>query len=146
MNIEQALNQQLNQTLVEFYERFSAWEHHVVEGSGLALPMMHTLELLGLYGPQRMTDLATKLCISTGTLTVRIDKLCRDGLVERVANPDDRRSLLISLTEAGRQLFEAHDSAHLKLTGCLTATLSLEERSVLIKILNQINQKFEQLD
>ncbi|WP_372872099.1 MarR family winged helix-turn-helix transcriptional regulator [Shewanella sp.] len=135
----------INKLLVEFYERFSAWEHHIVEGSGLPLPMMHTLELLGLYGPMRMTDLAEKLCISTGTLTVRVDKLASDGLVDRIANPQDRRSLLISLTKHGHQLFKEHDLAHLEMTQTLTGDLSADDKATLQRLLGLLTEKFDTL-
>ncbi|MCH4294453.1 MarR family transcriptional regulator [Shewanella sp. 3B26] len=135
----------INKLLVEFYERFSAWEHHIVEGSGLPLPMMHTLELLGLYGPMRMTDLAEKLCISTGTLTVRVDKLASDGLVERIANPQDRRSLLISLTSQGLEIFKEHDRAHLDMTAKLTSNLSADDKATLQRLLGQLTEQFDTL-
>lgn len=135
----------INKLLIEFYERFSAWEHRIVEGSGLALPYMHTLELLGLYGPTRMTDLAQKLCISTGTLTVRVDKLEKDGLVERTANPDDRRSLFIGLTNRGQALFNEHDKAHVQMTARLTADLTDSQKAQLQQLLLVLTDKFDTL-
>lgn len=48
-------------------------------------------------------DLARRLLISSGTVTTMVDRLERAGLVKRSANPDDRRSLLIGLTDKGRR-------------------------------------------
>lgn len=52
----------------------------------------------------RMTprDLAQRLMLGSGTLTTMLDRLESAGYVARTPNPDDRRSLLIELTERGR--------------------------------------------
>lgn len=38
---------------------------------------------------------------SSGTMTNRIDRLARRGLVDRGANPDDRRGVRVRLTQSG---------------------------------------------
>jgi DNA-binding MarR family transcriptional regulator len=43
---------------------------------------MHTIEILGGNNLIKMKDLATKMGITTGTLTVMIDNLGKKGLVE----------------------------------------------------------------
>ena len=50
----------------------------------------------------RMCDLATALQLSPSGLTRRLDGLVSTGLVERVANPDDRRVMFAALTPRGR--------------------------------------------
>jgi DNA-binding MarR family transcriptional regulator len=49
----------------------------------------------------RMCDLATALQLSPSGLTRRLDGLVSAGLVERVANPADRRVMFAALTEKG---------------------------------------------
>lgn len=58
--------EELTSLLVEFYERFSSWEQGVVRESGITLPQMHTLEVLGVAGDLRMKELAEKLGVTTG--------------------------------------------------------------------------------
>ena len=65
----------LSDLIIEFYEKLSSWEHSVVEGSGLTLPQTHTIEILGVNDGIRMKDLAAKMGVTTGTLTVMIDNL-----------------------------------------------------------------------
>ena len=56
----------------------------------------------------RMCDLATSLQLSPSGLTRRLDGLVSSGLVERVANPSDRRVMFAALTAAGHaKLVEA---------------------------------------
>ena len=54
-----------------------------------------------------VTALATRLLASTSrNITRLVDRMEDDDLVERRANPDDRRSFTISLTDKGRAVFE----------------------------------------
>ena len=64
-----------------------------------------------LYRSERqtlpVTALATRLLASTSrNITGLVDRMESDGLVERRANPSDRRSFTISLTDKGRDVFE----------------------------------------
>jgi DNA-binding MarR family transcriptional regulator len=53
----------------------------------------------------RMGELSKRLMVTTGNITQLTDQLERDGLVERVADPSNRRAILIRLTETGRTRF-----------------------------------------
>lgn len=114
----------LSNCIVEFFEKLSAWEDKTVQGTGISLPNMHTIEILGIFGELRMKELASKIGVTTGTLTITVDKLEKKGFVKRVPNPLDRRSYLIALTDKGYKVHRAHAKAHLDMT-----TESLKEFS-----------------
>ncbi|MDW6094504.1 MarR family winged helix-turn-helix transcriptional regulator [Vibrio rhizosphaerae] len=133
---------ELNNLLTEFYDKMSSWELSVVKGTGYSLAQIHTLEVLGSHGAMKMKDLANRLGITTGTLTVQIDKLVKLGLVARHFYETDRRSILVDLTESGQQIFRQHNQLHLSLTEELTKNLDSETRYALTSILKQINQEF----
>ena len=44
--------------------------------------------------------------VTSGTMTTRLQKVQKRGLIERIPNPDDARSMLVKLTGAGRELVE----------------------------------------
>lgn len=128
----------LSHQLIELYERLSSWEQDVVKSSGLSTPQMHTIEIVGHSGSLRMKDLAKKMGVTTGTLTVMIDRLEQQGLLKRTPHETDRRSFLIALTEKGQKLFVEHHQYHLHLTEEITATLSKEEQAQLSSALEKI--------
>ncbi len=128
--------------LVEFYERFSSWEQGVVKETGLTLPQMHTLEILGAAGQLRMKELAEKMGITTGALTVMVDRLVRAGLVARQPNPEDRRSIRVALTPEGEKYFVEHHQLHRQLTQELANALEPEELSALLAIIPKLNHSF----
>jgi len=132
----------LSALIIEFYEKLSSWEHEVVRGGSLTLPQMHTLEILGQHPPMRMKELAAKMGVTTGTLTVTVDRLEKRGLVTRAPNESDRRSVLVELTGPGRIHFEEHHKLHLDLTRDLAAALDENQSAALADILRTLNQAF----
>lgn len=132
----------LTQLLIEFYEKFSSWEHGVVRESGLTLPQMHTLEILGAAGDLRMTELAAKMGITTGSLTVLVDRLEKSGLVARKPHETDRRSIRVGLTDEGARISAEHHQLHTRLTQEIASVLSPEETRSLTDILGRITASF----
>ena len=128
----------LSHQLVELYEKLSSWEQGVVKNSGLSTPQMHTIEIVGHSGSLRMKELAKKMGVTTGTLTVMVDRLEQQGLLQRTPHETDRRSYLIALTEKGQGLFAEHHQYHLHLTQEITATLSAEEQALFSAVLEKV--------
>ncbi|ENR2169558.1 MarR family transcriptional regulator [Vibrio vulnificus] len=134
--------EKLNQTLTEFYDKMSAWEQSVVKETGYSLAQIHTIEVLGCHGALRMKELAEKLGITTGTLTVQIEKLVKAELIERCALPEDRRAIVVKLTEAGQVIHRQHNQLHLDLVRELTRHIDEEQQALLLSCLEKMNQEF----
>ncbi|ALG86339.1 MarR family winged helix-turn-helix transcriptional regulator [Gordonia phthalatica] len=64
--------------------------------------------------PYRMTsgELAKTMLVTTGGVTLRVDRLEKAGLVERKRDPDDRRIVYVCLTTSGLSLIDQTASAH----------------------------------
>ncbi|MBG0777276.1 MAG: winged helix-turn-helix transcriptional regulator [Desulfovibrionaceae bacterium] len=125
----------LTDVLVEFYEKLSSWEHGVVRGKGVTLPQMHAVEILGAQGPLRMKELAGRMGVTTGTMTVVVDKLEARGLAERRRDARDRRVVFVELTARGSEYFAEHDRQHRRLTAEITAALEPGEAAILAALL-----------
>ncbi|WP_327790942.1 MarR family winged helix-turn-helix transcriptional regulator [Vibrio anguillarum] len=134
--------EKLNQQLTEFYDKMSSWEQSVVRDTGYSLAQIHTIEVLGIHGALRMKELAQKLGITTGTLTVQIEKLVNAKLIERGAHPDDRRSIVVTLTAEGQKIHRQHNQLHVELVKDLTRHLDANEETVLLNSLLKMNQEF----
>ena len=132
----------INHAIVEFFEKLSSWEHDVVREKGMTLPQMHTLEVLGIHGSMRMKELAEAMGITTGTLTVLVDRLEDKAFVRRIPHDTDRRSINVELTASGRKLFEEHDRLHRRLTEDLVAACPAEDREALLRCLTSMNSQF----
>src|SRR3712207_916497 len=68
---------------------------------GLEASELAALEHLQAAGAINRKRLGERLSMSPGAITAMIDRLDRRGYVERVPNPEDRRSALVNITKAG---------------------------------------------
>ena len=118
----------------------------VLRKQGLSSSGFDVLATLRRSGaPYRLSpgDLLATTMVSSGTMTNRIDQLEKAGLVERIVNPDDRRSVLIALTKEGFACVEAATSAHVANQQRLTRGLSREEKTDLDRLLKKFLVTFE---
>ena len=87
--------------------------------------------------------LMAELGLTSGTISVRMDRLVDEGLVDRRVDPESRRNTLITLTARGRELFERVVPAHLANEDRLLAALDPREREVLAGLLRKLLVEFE---
>ncbi|EKO3978555.1 MarR family winged helix-turn-helix transcriptional regulator [Vibrio fluvialis] len=133
---------ELNNLITEFYDKMSSWELSVVKETGYSLAQIHTLEVLGSHGAMRMKELANRLSITTGTLTVQVEKLVQAGLIERQSLEGDRRSIVVDLTEQGQSVYREHNVLHIALTQDLTRHFTEQQHQALVQMLTQMNKEF----
>lgn len=84
------------------------------------------------------TRLYEATMISSGGMTNRLDRLERAGLVERRADPNDRRGKLIALTDRGRQVIDETIGHHVASEENLLATLTAAEQLQLSALLKKL--------
>jgi len=82
-------------------------------------------------------ELMRSLFRTSGSMSLRIDSLQRQGLVDREPDSDDRRSVFVSLTPKGVRLLEALIPEHLENENSLLAGLTRAERTQLIALLRK---------
>jgi DNA-binding MarR family transcriptional regulator len=82
-------------------------------------------------GPIRLTVLAVKEGISQPSMTQLVQRLERQGLVARLADPDDGRAALIGITGQGQTLLDDRKRIRRERLTQLLATLTPEEQSTL---------------
>jgi MarR family transcriptional regulator, organic hydroperoxide resistance regulator len=70
------------------------------ERTGISLTDMQLVHILQLYGPATPGKLAASTGLSSGGVTVALDRLERAGFVRREPNPADRRSVLVRIVPA----------------------------------------------
>lgn len=101
---------------------------------GLTGPQFHMLAIIARHKECNVSFLADKLEVKPSAITVMIDRLVQHGYVERRHDEQDRRAVLITVTERGAQV---HEEAVLKSRAVLKSYLALlepEELDVLVSI------------
>ena len=84
------------------------------------------------------TDLMATTMLSSGGMTKRIDRLVDAGLVQRRADPGDRRATLVRLTPRGKRTADAALETHLAGEERLLAALNGAERRSLDAVLRKL--------
>jgi DNA-binding MarR family transcriptional regulator len=94
----------------------------------------------GGVSQRRLMD---ELGLTSGTVSVRMDRLVAEGLVDRRPDPASARNTLISLTSRGRELFERVVPAHLANERRMLSGLSDEDAELLAGLLRKLLVEFE---
>lgn len=82
--------------------------------AGITLPQFDLLAALDRAegGALVMGELSRRLMVTNGNVTALVDRLVRDGLLEREVSPTDRRVLVVRMTPRGREIFESVAPKH----------------------------------
>src|SRR6478735_332638 len=84
------------------------------------------------------TQLAATTMVTSGAVTKRVDRLERQGLVERTVSADDARGRVVALTPEGREVQERLHPRHLANEDQLLAALDESERHQLAGLLSKL--------
>ena len=101
----------------------------------------HQARALGVVGQRdgvRLTDLAEALHIAPRSATEVADGLQERGLVERTADPTDRRVVILRPTDEGRRIRAEIDAARTADSAELFARLPAADRTTLARILQTL--------
>jgi DNA-binding MarR family transcriptional regulator len=129
--ISRRLNRAMDETLAEF---------------GLDSAEHKALSVLAQAGePYRSAPgrLAERMDLSSGAMTNRLDRLEQAGLIRRLPDPDDRRRVVVELTDHGRETYRSAVGVQAKKEALVTAALNDREKAQLNALLRQLMLEFE---
>ena len=109
-----------------------------ISGTELTPPQYSVLSLLWKRDGLQFNELASACCCSPSTITGVVDTLEKKGLVRRESNPQDRRSLLLRLTDDGRALEQATPGLGMIFGDCCEG-LGCDELGQLSELLSKLN-------
>jgi DNA-binding MarR family transcriptional regulator len=127
---------QLVDTVSRKLRRF---QRRTINEADLTPAQYSVLSLLWEKDGRQFVELASACCCSPSTVTGIVDTLENKGLVRREPHPEDRRSMLVFLTSAGRALEGATPSLGRILQGCCSgvSTGDLEQLAQLLRRLDE---------
>lgn len=135
----------INRLLVDLFNNIQQIEEKSLnhdEISDLSITEIHTIEAIGINTESTMSEIAQKLKITSGTLTTCVNKLIKKGYVERKRIEEDRRVVLIKLTEKGETAYNYHKKFHDELVNNTVESLEEDEKEILISSLDRIKTFF----
>jgi DNA-binding MarR family transcriptional regulator len=119
----------------------------LLERFGTTLPRFDLMAQLERFPKGlRMNELSRRMMVTGGNVTGITDLLEREGLVERVADPDDRRAWLVRLTRAGRRAFAAMAAEHERWIVEAFAPLSARDMATMAALLARLKTHVRSLE
>lgn len=115
-----------------------------IQRYGLTQPQFSVIEALGHLGPMKMGSFCSKMLTSGGNITVVIDNLEKDGLVERIPFPKDRRATTVRLTSKGEKLFHDIFSKHAQFVTKIASVLNEDEQIQLSALLKKLGMALQE--
>lgn len=135
------LDQTLDLLLVSLYKDVLEKEQRSLitkEFIDISVNDMHVIEAIGLEKENRSSSVAKRLSITMGSLTKAIDGLTDKGYVIRTRSEEDKRVVLLALTEKGKKAYKHFRNFHEELIHQIMAQLSETEQKVLAKALGKL--------
>ncbi len=124
-----------------------AVRHHLKQTVDTTLPRFDILAQLERHGgPMSMGTLSRHLMVSNGNVTGLVDRLTREGYVEKSPHPSDRRIQMVNLTLEGAKFFREIAENHRKLVGDMMAGLSSSEMRSLYALLARLKESIRAAD
>jgi len=135
-----------NLLVVIFNQILNIEERALKKGSfdNLTMSELHVIDAIGYQTTKPMSAIAAKLDITVGTLTIAMNNLVKKGYVTRVRGEEDRRMVLICLTELGQNAFSHHEAFHEEMINFTMSSLDAQESDVLVKSLSKMTDYFNQ--
>jgi DNA-binding MarR family transcriptional regulator len=111
---------------------------------GITVAQCHALLEIGSSDGIALNDLASALNLDTSTISRTIDNMVRDSLVERKANPDDRRYVDLSLTDTGQKIFDDINSTFDQFYADLFHSIPTEKHQQVIESIDLLAKALSQ--
>lgn len=130
----------LNDLLVDLFHNILEIEEKSLRDSGsdLTITEIHTIDAVGESEPKTMTEISRILKITMGTLTTGVDKLIKKGYLIRKRTEEDKRIVLVELTEKGIKAKKLHDSFHQEMIDSVISHLDPTEEELLVQSLQKL--------
>ncbi|MDY3017560.1 MarR family winged helix-turn-helix transcriptional regulator [Blautia sp.] len=135
----------VNDILVNLFNEIMDIEERALitsEYKDISVKDMHVIEAVGIGNPRNMSAVAKSLSVTVGTLTIAMNNLVKKGYVNRVRSEEDRRVVLVSLSEKGEQAYHHHRIFHERMVMSVLKDLNKEETESLTAALIKLQEFF----
>ena len=116
-----------------------------ISKTGLGLSDFSIMEALLHKGPLTINQIGEKVLLTSGSMTVAINRLEGKGLVKRIQDPADGRCFYVHLTKEGRKTIKKAFARHKQNLEKIVGVLSDKERTELVRLLKKIGLCAESL-
>ncbi len=136
----------VNELIVELFQNILELEekYHRLHGIELSMTEIHTLDSIHQSETKHMSDVASRLKVTRGTLTSTVKRLESKDYVRRIQDPDDRRVHRLQLLPAADAVLKVHHRFHEEVVNEILKEVEHDDR--LIQAIHNLNQFFKGIE
>ncbi len=138
-------SRELNQLLVCTYRDVGKLEEgmlHSLDGMEVSIGELHLMEAIGESKDRGVLicELAQRMELTPPTVTVAVNKLSQKGYVVKTKSTVDKRSVIVTLTRAGKRINAAHRYFHEQMVRNIEKLLTASERDGMLRGMQTLNE------
>lgn len=136
----------LNELLKDVFNQILTVQGEVLRKRGVSISMneVHILEAIQTEEKPFIGNVAKKLRVTIGTLSVALSVLEKKGYVIKESDSSDKRRIFLKLTKKALPVLEIHEAFHHEMVEGVIKDLSLGQNSVLIASLSELSKYFKE--
>ena len=134
---------QILEAIIYLYTESRRITKELARRANLTGPQLTVVKLLETFGDLSLSDLSERIRAQNSTVTGIIDRMEREGLVRRERSKDDRRKILIRLTDKGERLAGDVPVEPIEIFRGAIEGLSSAEQRELLKILTKLARRVQ---
>jgi DNA-binding MarR family transcriptional regulator len=134
---------QILEAIIYLYTESRRITKELAKRASLTGPQLTVVKLLETFGDLSLTDLSERIRAQNSTVTGIIDRMEREGLVRRERSSEDRRKILIRLTDKGVKLAGEVPVEPIEIFRGAIESLSVQEMRDLLKVLTKLARRVQ---
>jgi DNA-binding MarR family transcriptional regulator len=133
------------ETIVYLYTESRRLTKERARGFGLTGPQLTVIKILGQLGDLSLSSLSERIRAQNSTVTGIIDRMEREELVTRERSEEDRRIVLIRLTDKGRRLALGIEVEPMEIFRRALQSVPKKDVEELFRVLDKVQQRVREL-
>jgi len=127
------------------YQRFRRWKIDMNMPAFAFLKQLQVREDKGEIGGAWISEMKDYLCVSKAAVSQMLGSLEKRGLVTREPDPENRRTIIVKLTEAGRETIDQYDRSFDNFIGILAERFGESDTREIIRLIHKFAEISEEI-
>ncbi|MGD9807819.1 MAG: MarR family winged helix-turn-helix transcriptional regulator [Deferribacterales bacterium] len=137
-NDNEMLNMRLVHAIYNGMKNMRRKEYEKIKETGVTFAQFEVLVVVYHFQPMTVNAIIDKTLSTIGNISLVIANLVKEGYLDSVPDPKDKRSKLISLTKKGEKFMDDFFPEHLENLDNIFGIFSKEEKEVLLSLMRRL--------
>jgi DNA-binding MarR family transcriptional regulator len=123
-----------------------AFAAHYEQEFGISIPEWRAIAVLGAFAPLSSNEICERTAMDKAKVSRAVATLLKRGLIAREAHQTDQRLIQLTLSKAGRKVYEAIIPRARAIEAEVTKGLSKADITALHRVLDQVGARLDEIE